>query len=220
MPPVHDAIVLAGGRGARMGGVDKAAVVVAGRPLLERVLEATGAARQTVVVGPVAAPEGVTVTSEDPPGGGPVAGVAAGLAALTAPLAPWVLILAVDQPDAAAAVSPVLAAASEVSAVGTAATTAADEIDGICQVDRTGREQWLLAVYRSDRLLAALAELGTVRHGSVRRLVAGLRLAHVTAGHEHVGDIDTWEDARAWDARLGSAAPTTSMPGAPPASGP
>ncbi|MDQ4090592.1 MAG: nucleotidyltransferase family protein, partial [Actinomycetota bacterium] len=78
-------IVLAGGAGRRMGGVDKAALVVGGVPLLDRVL---GAARpvcdRLVVVGPERPTEvaGVTFVREDPPGGGPVPGVAAGLAAV------------------------------------------------------------------------------------------------------------------------------------------
>ncbi|MFZ2514092.1 MAG: NTP transferase domain-containing protein, partial [Candidatus Lutibacillus vidarii] len=40
----HDAIVLAGGRGSRLGGVDKGAVPVAGRALLDRVLDAVSGA--------------------------------------------------------------------------------------------------------------------------------------------------------------------------------
>ncbi|WP_438949006.1 NTP transferase domain-containing protein, partial [Streptomyces harbinensis] len=39
-PPVFDAIVLAGGAARRLGGADKAAVTVGGRPLLDRVLDA------------------------------------------------------------------------------------------------------------------------------------------------------------------------------------
>jgi len=109
-----DLIVLAGGRGSRLGGALKPAVEVAGRTLLSRVLDARPAARYTVVVGPPAAQPaaaaplsapttpnaasapgvtpGVQATTpsaliwalEDPPFGGPVAGIAAGLAALVA----------------------------------------------------------------------------------------------------------------------------------------
>lgn len=66
-----------------MGGVDKAALVVGGVPLLDRVL---GAARpvcdRLVVVGPVrpTSVPGVTFVLEDEPGGGPVPAVLAGLA--------------------------------------------------------------------------------------------------------------------------------------------
>jgi molybdopterin-guanine dinucleotide biosynthesis protein A len=75
-----DAIVLAGGRGARLGGVDKADLVVGGQTLLERALAATAGANRTVVVGPrrpTSRP--VTWAREHPPGGGPVAALAAGL---------------------------------------------------------------------------------------------------------------------------------------------
>lgn len=92
-------IVLAGGAGRRMGGVDKAALRVGGVTLLDRVL---GAARpvcdRLVVVGPVreTAVDGVTFVMEAEPGGGPVPAVAAGLAA--APEAGVVLVLAADLP--------------------------------------------------------------------------------------------------------------------------
>ena len=44
---MYDAIVLAGGRGSRLGGVDKGAVDIGGVTLLQRVLTAT--ARQHLV---------------------------------------------------------------------------------------------------------------------------------------------------------------------------
>jgi molybdopterin-guanine dinucleotide biosynthesis protein A len=93
MLPV-DLIVLAGGRGSRLGGVLKPAVQVAGRSLLSRVLDARPLAQQAVVVGPAdARPAAIDAHGnavsviwalEDPPFGGPVAGLAAGLAALDA----------------------------------------------------------------------------------------------------------------------------------------
>jgi len=190
--PRHDALVLAGGRGERLGGVDKAGLVVAGRPLLARVLEAAAGAERTVVVGPVTAPAGVLVTSEDPPGGGPVAGIAAGLAALPDG-APWVLLLAVDQPGAPEAVRTLLAALAD----------APPEVDAVCHRDGGGHPQWLLAAYRRPSLEAALLPHGTGHGVAVRRLVSGLRFHHPETGGEHLGDVDTWDDHRAWEARLG-----------------
>ena len=65
-------MVLAGGRGSRLGGVDKASVVVDGRTLLDHVLDAVALAELIVVVGPRKADvPGVTWAREDPPGGGP-----------------------------------------------------------------------------------------------------------------------------------------------------
>ncbi|GEA89892.1 hypothetical protein CCE01nite_38410 [Cellulomonas cellasea] len=88
-PLTYDALLLAGGRARRLGGVSKPDVVVSGRRLLAYALDAAasgpgGGARRTVVVAPgsVAVPGGVLRTLEEPPDGGPVAGIAAGLAAL------------------------------------------------------------------------------------------------------------------------------------------
>lgn len=190
-PPEHDLLVLAGGGGSRLGGVDKASLQVAGRRLLERVLEAGATSRRTVVVGAVRVPAGVMRTLEDPPGGGPVAGIAAGLAALThdAP-APWTVVIAVDQPEAAMAVDELLTGAGRAGA----------EVDLLCPHDETGHPQWLLAAYRTSALRAALEPLGSGHGTSVRRLVAGLRAVEVRSAH--VGDIDTWTDHRAWEQRL------------------
>jgi molybdenum cofactor guanylyltransferase len=81
---VYAAIVLAGGEGSRMGGVLKPLLPIKGEPILARVLHAVNDADRIVVVGPeelrVAMPPRVRLTREDPPGGGPVRGLAAGLA--------------------------------------------------------------------------------------------------------------------------------------------
>ena len=88
-------IVLAGGAGRRMGGVDKAALVVGGMTLLDRVLAAAlPLCDDLVVIGP-ARPAAVRYVTEDVPGGGPVPAVAAGLAGLAAGCA-VVVVLAVD----------------------------------------------------------------------------------------------------------------------------
>ena len=111
MRPVVDAVVLAGGAGRRLGGVSKGEVELAGQRLVDHVLAATGAARRVVVVGEVPVPEGVLLTREEPPGGGPAAGVVAGLARLAArpgPAADWVLLLACDLPGAGEAVPELL----------------------------------------------------------------------------------------------------------------
>jgi molybdopterin-guanine dinucleotide biosynthesis protein A len=81
---VYAAIVLAGGEGSRMGGVLKPLLRVKGEPILARVLRALNDADRIVVVGPgelrAAMPPGAELTREDPPGGGPVRGLAAGFA--------------------------------------------------------------------------------------------------------------------------------------------
>ena len=62
-----DAIIVAGGRGTRLGGVIKADLQVGGQRLLDRVLESARHARQRVVVGLVDVPDGVQQVVEDPP---------------------------------------------------------------------------------------------------------------------------------------------------------
>lgn len=103
-----DAVILTGGRGRRLGGRDKAALQVAGTPMLQRALAACRGAQRVIVAGQPPVPPGVHQVQEDPPGGGPVAGIVAGLGQVGAP---WTLVLAVDQPDAARAVPGLLAAA-------------------------------------------------------------------------------------------------------------
>ena len=92
------AVILTGGTAARMDGIDKAAIEIGGVTLLERALAATMAALEVVVVGrevPTSRP--VTWTREDPPLGGPAAGILAGLDRfLRTP--DLVCVLAVDMP--------------------------------------------------------------------------------------------------------------------------
>ena len=220
MLPV-DLIVLAGGRGSRLGGVLKPAVEVAGRTLLSRVLDARPVARHAVVVGPPAAqpaavPPGTAPAAgtpliwalEDPPFGGPVAGLAAGLAALDAhaalettldgpePPAGWLLVLACDLPWGADAARLLVAAASALEKTD-------DRHDGVHLVDSSGHAQWLAAIYRSPALRAAVARLGDrVDGASMRQLLAGLQLEGL---HDASGagiDVDTWQDVKSSTVRL------------------
>lgn len=209
MNPVRvDLLILAGGRGERLGGQDKAALEVGGRTLLDRVLEgAEQLGGSVVVVGDTPVPDGVARTLEDPPDGGPVAGIAAGLVALDAAdagdgrgaaggdarPAAWVAVVAVDQPGAAQALAVLRTALPGLSV----------SVDAVSHEDDGGHRQWLLALYRRPALEAALRRLESPRGVSVRRLVADLRWHVVEGGTEHVGDVDTWEDASRWEGRLG-----------------
>lgn len=87
MSIVFDAIVLAGGEGRRFEGAHKPDVEVDGRRMLDHVLDAVAGARRIALVAPPEVRPGredprILQTMEDPPRGGPAAGVAAGLAAL------------------------------------------------------------------------------------------------------------------------------------------
>jgi molybdopterin-guanine dinucleotide biosynthesis protein A len=136
-----DAIVLAGGEGRRLGGISKPAIKFGGRRLLDIVLDAVTGAQTAVVVGatmPTARP--VTWTREEPPGGGPVAGLAAALPLVSAVT---IVVLAADLPFITAA-----AVAALVQARGDAAAALA--------IDETGREQPLIGCYDRSSLIAAL----------------------------------------------------------------
>jgi molybdopterin-guanine dinucleotide biosynthesis protein A len=176
---VYDAIVLAGGRARRLGGVEKPQLVVAGRSLLDRAVAAVADAEQVVVVGPrqpVDRP--VVFRREEPPGGGPVAGVAAGL---TATAADVVVVLAADLPWVGPAV-PVLVAAVPTSGVA-------------LLVDQSGRRNYLAAAWRRTDLVRALAGLDELRGAAMRAVVAAA--AEVVAVPDGGGwgrDCDTWDD--------------------------
>lgn len=210
---IHDAVILAGGTGSRLGGVDKARLDVGGTTLLERMLAAVSAARRVVVVAPpesvagLARAANVSVTLEDPPGGGPVAGLVAGMSLLVDDPAEWTLVAAVDQPGASVTVPAVLAAAGAAPA----------GIDAVCHRDPGGHPQWLLALHRTAALRAALAPYGSGHGVSMRRVVSALQFGDVTAGAEHLGDVDNWEDHQRWQARLsGSSTDHRAASGRPP----
>ncbi len=187
---MYDAIVLAGGAGRRLGGVDKGSVEVAGRSLLDRVLAAVGAAERRIVVGPPRElPAEVLHTSERPSGGGPVAAVAAGIELVEAPA---VVVLACDLPF--------VTRATVHSLLHRLAGDRDARADGAQLVDETGRAQPLAAVYRTERLRAALAGVGTVTNSPMRRVVAALTMLDVETTPAAAWDCDTWADvARARD---------------------
>lgn len=138
--PPYDGMVLAGGRARRMAGLDKPGLVVEGKRLLDVALEALGGAGRRIVVGgshPL--PHGVQRVVESPPGSGPVAALAAGLAEVTAPVC---VVLAADLPFVTAAhVQQLVLALAGGAAVA---------------VDPDGRDQPLLAAYETAALVRAL----------------------------------------------------------------
>lgn len=170
------AVLLAGGRGARLGGTDKGALVLHGTSLLDRALAAlTGI--ETVVVGPPR--PGARTVREDPPRSGPAAAVCAGLAAL--PEVDEVLLLAVDVPGLPTAVPRLLAAEGDA--------------DGVVAVDGDGREQWLLGRYDAAAVRRAAGRLGDPADAPLRALLGGLRLARLPLPPELTADVDTVADA-------------------------
>ena len=181
-----DAIVLAGGASTRMGGPDKLAIEVGGKPLLDRVIEGArdAGARTIVVVGPERTTRNATVrwTVEDPPGGGPVPAIAAGLAALDHHDDAPVVVLAGDLPFAASAglIARLLGALTG--------------RDASLLVDPTGRDQYLVSAYRRVALRKATSPARGRRlaGAAVQMILDGLRVARVDAvTDEEALDCDT-----------------------------
>ena len=199
-----DAIVLAGGRSSRLGSAPKSELIFEGETLLRRTLRAADAARNIIVVGPhlsESLPVGIHHTRESPPFGGPVAGLAAGMLALTdfsTESSDCVLVLACDMPHIGRAVPALLRAFAESAAS-----------DGVIAVDAEQRRQPLAACYRTSRLnsiLRARNEAGGPAGMSMFHLLEGLNLAPIAVPPHATADVDTWEDAH----RLGATSPIAS----------
>ena len=173
-----DAIVLAGGAASRIGGADKPMLDVAGVPMLSLVLDAVAAARVRVVAGPQRDISGVTWCEEKPPGGGPVAAIAA---ALPATGAATIVVLAADLPWIAPAIEPL--------------RTALDRSDAdVAMLARDGRQNYLAAAWRRSALVAAIRGLDDAAGVSMRRLVADARVVEVPDAGHWGEDCDTWTD--------------------------
>jgi molybdopterin-guanine dinucleotide biosynthesis protein A len=196
--PAFDALILAGGRSSRLGGVPKQHLVFNGATLLERSLAAASGARRVVVVGPDPGPlpEGVLSCREEPEFAGPAAAIAAGLDVLAdkGGGSAYTLVLACDMPlvrDAVRILSLALASAAEPPG---ALLASAD--DGSAE----GRIQPLAGFYSTRVLTKSVQDLaakGDLINGSVRALLASLDVQLVMVPAAFTADVDTWDDAAA-----------------------
>ena len=130
-------VILAGGAGRRMGGVDKALVLLGGRPLAAHVaarlapqleagrlmLNSNGESGQFAGLGLPLLPDGMAARP------GPLAGLLAAMRAAEASGAGWVLSAPVDTPFLPSGLVARLAAASRGGAITLAASAG-----GLCQV--------------------------------------------------------------------------------------
>lgn len=189
------AVILAGGRATRLGGIDKCALRnEAGESLLQLALQACRPAAMTVVVGE--ARMGATDTAalrvvrEAPEYGGPVAALAAGLAAVDDVPAEWTALVAADLTGIRDALPVLLDRAADADGA----------TDAAIAVDPDGRTQWLLALYRTAALRRRLTAMDAGRPlegASLRALLAGIPATTVPLPAHLCADIDTIEDARA-----------------------
>ncbi|HWD61912.1 MAG TPA: NTP transferase domain-containing protein [Humibacter sp.] len=201
--PTIDAIILAGGRASRLDGVDKPALIVGGARLVDRAIAAAGvlAADAIVLVGPhrarTAAPDTAALliaVREDPPFGGPVAALAAGLTKVTAT---FILLLAADLPHVELAVDRLATMIENVAGGSEPENTAAD---GLVLVDAAGRDQWLTGIYRAESLRSAIGGLPAgSTNAPLHAVMRCLRLERIP-DHGSTVDIDTWDDAERFSA--------------------
>jgi molybdopterin-guanine dinucleotide biosynthesis protein A len=189
------AIVLAGGRSQRFDGAEKLISVVDGVTLVQRSIMAAETCARIIVVGP----PGIETTTpraeedraanvvqlqESPPGGGPVAALAAGLRIVSTPL---VVVLAGDLPFAQGLPEAVVAEISH-NAPGA---------DAVVPLDTDDHLQPLAAAYRTSALRRALRDLGRVQGISMRLLLSRLDVVELPAERlppDALVDIDTATD--------------------------
>jgi molybdopterin-guanine dinucleotide biosynthesis protein A len=203
-----DAVVLAGGRGTRLGGTDKPGLIVGGQSLLGAVVSAvtSAGADRVVVVGPerpaalspgtgdlgTGAGGRVRYAREDPPGCGPVAALACGLEQVSAPL---IVLLAADLPFLRPA---------HVTRLLTA--LAAQVAPGVVLLDDSARPQWLVSGWLAAGLRGALDHYRGSSLGGLLGPLDPVLLPDETAAGEPPGwlDCDTAGDlrrAREWATR-------------------
>jgi molybdopterin-guanine dinucleotide biosynthesis protein A len=142
-------VILAGGKGRRLGGLNKALIAVGGEPLLDRARAALHVAESIALAGGStmneASASGLELLPDAAPDAGQLAGLAAGLAWAESEGADWLLSTPVDAPFTTPAVF---------EALLKAAATGLDAV--IAEAD--GRTHWLSAIWRpklAERALAA-----------------------------------------------------------------
>lgn len=194
------AIVVGGGGGERLGGVSKPDLTLGGVRLIDRVCgvltEACAVGCVAVVPPSVRVPDGVARTLEDPPGGGPLAGIDAGLRALGVGDDVLVVVVSVDAPGVGAFLPALLEPALR------------EGVEG--RIVRGGDpepfDQYLMGVYQAASLRRAIDEAvaayGSVRGVGVRRVLRALDVERVSVSADACRDIDTPEDVAWWETFL------------------
>lgn len=173
-----DAVVLAGGASRRWGGTDKLSAVIDGRTVLDWTIGGLvgGGAGQVICAGPrrPAAVPGVIWCVEDPPGAGPVAGLALGVTHVRTALC-WVC--AADQAMFAGAMPALGEALGGSPHADVAVLTAA------------GRRQPLAALWRTVAL--ARQALAHRPDAAVGALFDGVAVVEVDDSAQWTLDCDT-----------------------------
>lgn len=195
-------IVLTGGASRRMGQ-HKPALEVAGRAMVARVVDAARPRRTFVVGSDLAVPGDIETVADDRPGGGPVAGLAAGLRHLddlgVAPGGMTPSPIGLTPPDAAGSgpfADLVIVLAGDLPFVTTGhldrlvMALRCDRAEVSVTVDDDGRRNWLCAAWRLEALRERVIALGDPAGQSMRRLAEGTVVTEVDHRGEAI-DVDT-----------------------------
>ena len=192
--------MLAGGRGSRLGHDDKAAITIGGTSALDHLLSCLPEHVPVVVAGPVCLTQRpVTFRREWPVHGGPVAGIASGLEAVSTPV---IALLAVDMPGSGPLVERLISEFASAAA------------EALVPVDESGFRQPLCAVFRTESVRDAVRRLGDPGGRSLRDLMSLIDVRERPLSEAEmgwVGDIDTPEDlrrARSTPSRVARSAPS------------
>lgn len=174
------AIILAGGKSARMPGSDKLSEQLGDGSVFDAAISSVPPQAQLIAVGPQRpTARAVTWTREVPPGGGPAVALAAA-ATIISPGSDIVVTLAADTPFAGSAILRLITAVDKSAAEVAVA------------VDPGGKQQYLLAAWRASALRDRLRAVspGT----SMRMLFAGANTVTVLVTALESLDCDTADD--------------------------
>ena len=202
-PSTTVGIVVAGGSGTRLGGADKAGLVLEGRTFLDRVIDAVAgsvgrivvvaAAGQEVDLDAAAATAAVQVVHDSVAGGGPLAAIADGLKAAATSHPTVAVVVSCDVPNLAPAVVRLLV--ESLADAGDACDWVVPHVGGHPQV--------LVSAMRTTMLAAIETHLASGRR-DVRGLLEKVRtlsldearLREADPSLESFRDIDTRDDLR------------------------
>ena len=174
------AVILAGGRATRMGGIDKRELVIDGRTIFERQLAVLRPrVAEILVSSPRELPDFRTVRDAIPDAG-PLAGIAAGLAAARTE---WLLVIAGDMPHVTGELVDAMLAAR------------ADPIDAV-GIRVGGLPEPLLSLLRVATCTPAVNALVAAHRLKASRLLtdAGLRVTWIDGDPRAVSNINEPSD--------------------------
>lgn len=171
-------VVLAGGRGARMGG-PKVELELDGRRLIDHVIDAIPDEDEVIVVGPdIGFTRSVDTCVEQPRFGGPVAALAAALPRIRSPR---FVLLAADMPRA--------------TPLARTLCALPQDADVLIPVDVDGRRQPMCSCWRTEAVRSAVAEMATVDGAPLHALIDRLSVGEVPVlDAVPLRDIDTPAD--------------------------